>query len=43
MIDKTNMAKIENHIFQPGKRSHSIRNIVKKNKDMATKKKKASK
>ena len=44
MIDKENMAKVENHIYENnGRKSHSIRKILKKNRDIQQEKKAKSK
>lgn len=40
MLDEKNLEKVENHILKPGKRNHSIRKIVKENKNIVSKKKK---
>ncbi len=41
MIDKTNMAKVEMHIYEKGgRKNHSIRNIISENKRKREKKKK---
>lgn len=42
MIDKTNMAKIEDHIYKTkGRKSHRIRNQITRNKEIEAKKNKA--
>ena len=40
MLDEKNLEKVENDILKPGKRNHSIRKIVKENKNIVSKKKK---
>ncbi len=44
MVDKENMAKVENHLYlNKGRKSHSIRKTIQQNKEIRDKKKKANK